>query len=75
MKEQKMSKIHNMVRTIGAPGTEEFDLPKGWELSQIVNLGAVTDDERKIVGAGYKILYVLVPEKELRGPGRPPKNE
>jgi hypothetical protein len=67
MKEQKMSKIHNMVRTIGKPGTEEFDLPKGWEIAQVVNLGPTTDEERKIVGAGYKILYVLVPEKETRG--------
>jgi hypothetical protein len=75
MKELKMSKIHNMVRTIGKPGTEEFDLPKGWEIGNVVFLGATTDGEAKIMGAGYKILYVLVPEKELRGPGRPPKNE
>jgi hypothetical protein len=90
MKEQKMSKIHNMIRTIGQPGSEEFDLPKGWQLDKVVYLGAASPSE---VAAGfYKVLYVLVPEVVLPEPlvyqhgesgntevvkkaGRPPKVE
>jgi hypothetical protein len=72
-----MSKIHNIIHTIGRPGTEEFDLPKGWGVGHVLFLGATTEDERKVVGAGYKILYVLVPiVDEVRPagrPGRPPK--
>jgi hypothetical protein len=55
-----MSKIHNMIRTIGQPGSEEFDLPKGWQLGKVVYLGAASPSE---VAAGfYKVLYVLIPE-------------
>jgi hypothetical protein len=74
-----MSKIHNMIRTLGAPGTEEFELPEGWEVGHVVYLGPTNEQER---AAGfYKILYVLVPVKSgalasaVRKPGRPPKNE
>jgi hypothetical protein len=75
-----MSKIHNMIRTIGQPGSEEFDLPAGWEVSNVVVLGQTTPDEQSQIGAGWKILYVLVPiVDEVRSVaaklGRPPKNE
>jgi hypothetical protein len=75
-----MSKVRNMVRTIAKPGTEEFDLPKGWKLSQTHFLGITNDEERKVMGFGYKILYVLVPDFPEVVPaqrGRPPlvKNE
>jgi hypothetical protein len=69
-----MSKIHNMVRTIGQPGSEEFDLPKGWTLYETVYLGPADKSEQ---AAGFfKVLYVLVPEViepvvEVRR-GRPP---
>ena len=83
-----MSKIHNMVRTLGAPGSDpEIVLPEGWEVGQVVYLGP-TNDQEKLAGF-FKVLYVLVPEKvsecnhvtkdvnapvgEHRGPGRPPK--
>jgi hypothetical protein len=80
-----MSKIHNMVRTLGAPGSDpEIVLPEGWELGQVVYLGP-TNDQEKLAGF-FKVLYVLVPVKvnvcdgtptvqtsEHRGPGRPPK--
>jgi len=67
-----MSKIHNMVRTLGAPGSDpEVVLPEGWEVGHVVYLGPTNDQER---AAGFfKVLYVLVPEKPK--PGRPPKNE
>jgi hypothetical protein len=52
-----------MIRTIGQPGSEEFDLPKGWQLGKVVYLGAASPSE---VAAGfYKVLYVLVPEAEV----------
>jgi hypothetical protein len=82
-----MSKIHNMVRTLGAPGSDpEIVLPEGWEVGHVVYLGP-TNDQEKLAGF-FKVLYVLVPVKvsvcsdvppvqtsEHRGPGRPPKNE
>jgi hypothetical protein len=69
-----MSKIHNMIRTIGAPGSEEFELPEGWKVGNVVYLGPTNDQER---AAGFfKILYVLEPVvAEVRKAGRPPKNE
>jgi hypothetical protein len=57
-----MSKIHNMVRTLGAPGSDpEIVLPEGWELGQVVYLGP-TNDQEKLAGF-FKVLYVLVPAK------------
>ena len=52
--------IYNMVRTLGLPGSEVVDLPKGWALSKVVYLGP-TNDQEKAAGF-YKVLYVLVPE-------------
>jgi hypothetical protein len=67
-----MSKIHNMVRTLGAPGADpEVTLPEGWEVGHVVYLGPTTEQER--MAGFYKVLYVLVPE--ARKAGRPPKNE
>jgi hypothetical protein len=73
MKELKMSKIYNVIRTLGNNSNPEIDFPKGWEVGHVVFLGH-TPDTAKTAG-DYIVLYVLVPEKELRGPGRPPKNE
>jgi hypothetical protein len=64
-------KIHNMIRTLGLPGSEEFDLPKGWVLHETVYLGP-TNDQEKAAGA-FKVLYVLVPETPKAG--RPAKSE
>ena len=64
-------KIHNMIRTLGMPGSEEFDLPTGWELKETVYLGPTNDQEKQ---AGFfKVLYVLVPVTPKVG--RPAKNE
>jgi hypothetical protein len=72
-----MSKIHNMVRTIGRPGTEEFDLPKGWKISHVVPLGE-TKEQARAIGT-YIILYVLVPDNDAPVEpvrrGRPPSTK
>jgi hypothetical protein len=67
-----MAKIHNMVRTLGLPGSNpEIELPAGYEVGHVVYLGP-TNDQEKAAGF-FKVLYVLVPE--ARKAGRPPKNE
>jgi hypothetical protein len=65
--------VHNMIRTIGLPGSEEFELPTGWQLHETLYLGP-TNDQEKAAGA-FKVLYVLVPVEETRKMGRPAKNE
>ena len=63
-----------MIRTLGMPGSEEFDLPTGWKLYNTVYLGP-TNDQEKAAGF-FKVLYVLVPVvDEVRKMGRPVKNE
>ena len=77
-----MSKIYNMVRTIGSPGSSpEVELPVGWKLSSVVYLGP-TNDQEKIAGF-FKVLYILEPvvaevrnvvpnvSTEVRKAGRP----
>jgi len=83
-----MAKIHNMIRVVGQPGSEEYDIPEGFQVLSATVLGATTPEEQTQVGAGYKVLYVLVPapvkapvameETGSEAPkkvGRPAKNE
>ena len=56
-----MAKIHNMIRVVGQPGSEEYDIPEGFQVLSATVLGATTPEEQTQVGAGYKVLYVLVP--------------
>jgi hypothetical protein len=75
-----MAKIHNMIRVVGQPGSEEYDIPEGFQVLSATVLGATTPEEQTQVGAGYKVLYVLVPAPVVPEPvaakvGRPTKNE
>ena len=67
-----MSKIHNEIRTIGNPGSEEFTIPEGWKLVSTEYLGPTTEQER--AAGWFKVLYVLVPEDKPKR-GRPVVNE
>lgn len=56
-----MSKIYNLIRTLGPSAPNSFDLPEGWQLDKVVYLKETTEEEKKI-GLFYTVLYVLVPE-------------
>lgn len=62
-----MSKIHNMFRLVGQPGTDEFEVPAGMELVNALYLGVATPEEQNayiqqgVPGGQYKVLYVLKP--------------
>jgi hypothetical protein len=64
-------KIHNMIRTLGNPGSEEFVAPEGWVLYNTVYLGQTTEQEK--AAGTFKVLYVLVPEKAPVSRTRKPK--
>ena len=73
-----MSKIHNMFRLVGNPGTDEFEAPAGMKLVNALYLGMATPEEQNayvqqgIPGGAFKVLYVLVPvTEEARQIGRP----
>ena len=73
-----MSKVHNMFRLVGNPGTDEFDVPAGMELVNALYLGVATQEEQNAymtqgaAGGQYKVLYVLKPiVNEVRQVGRP----
>jgi len=67
-----MSKVHNMIRVVGQPGSEEFEVPAGFKVLSASVLGATSPEEQTRVGVGYKVLYVLVPiVNEVRQVGRP----
>jgi hypothetical protein len=75
-----MSKIHNMTRYVGQPGSEEFSLPAGWKLQDVFMISnhLSVEETNSFPGAEAKMLYVLVPEDEVVASvrrGRPPVQE